>query len=104
MAPTKASNGTTVGMVALHYPEPTHFDEFVNRVHRFADAFRSTPGCLSAECWVTGDGEAVVSTVQWESEEARAASLAAVMKGAAVEIAFDERERRPRQILTLHSR
>lgn len=91
----------TVGMVGVHYPEPTHFDEFVARVQRVAEAFRSTPGCLSAQCWVTVDGEAVVSTVQWESDEAFAASFAAVTQDAGVDVVFDERERRPRQIFRL---
>lgn len=91
----------TVGFVAAHYPQPTHFDEFVARVHKVAEVLRSTPGCLSAECWVTADGDAVVSIAQFESDKAYAASFAAV-RDADVDVMFDERERRPRQIFKLN--
>ncbi|MFI9504361.1 antibiotic biosynthesis monooxygenase [Nocardia sp. NPDC052566] len=93
----------TVGFVAFHYPEPAYFEEFVERVHRVRDVLESAPGCLSVECWVTSEGDAVVSTGQWDSADAYAASFAAVAR-ADVDVAFDERECRPRQIFTLSSR
>ncbi|MEU5210334.1 antibiotic biosynthesis monooxygenase [Streptomyces sp. NPDC020742] len=89
-----------VGMVASHYPHAAHREEFVSRVHRVAEAFRRSPGCLSAECWLSPEGDAVISTVQWESEEARDASLATLMT-ADVDVAYDAREVRPREILHL---
>ncbi|MEV4166672.1 hypothetical protein [Nonomuraea dietziae] len=58
--------------------------------------FRGAPGCLSAECRLSDD--AVISIVQWESEEAWAASLVAV-QAAEVDLAYDEREARPREIV-----
>ncbi|PKW13279.1 putative quinol monooxygenase [Saccharopolyspora spinosa] len=94
----------TVGMIAFHYPRPAHFDEFVARVHRVRDAFLGTPGCMSADVWTTPDDEAVVSTVTWESDEAFAASFAAVKESAGDDIVFDERESRAREITTLRSR
>ncbi|WP_062989367.1 antibiotic biosynthesis monooxygenase family protein [Nocardia anaemiae] len=94
----------TVGFVAFHYPRPEDFDDFVNRVRNVAAVLRSVPGCLSADCWVSTDGDdAVVSTGQWESDEAFAASFATVA-AADVDVTFDERERRPRQIFKLASR
>ncbi|MFE3452225.1 antibiotic biosynthesis monooxygenase [Nonomuraea sp. NPDC059194] len=92
-----------VGMVASHYPHAAHREEFIARVHQVAEVFRRTPGCLSADYWLSADGEAVISTVQWESEEASAASLAAVMAAPEVDLAFDERESRPREIVRLVS-
>ncbi|WP_037312402.1 antibiotic biosynthesis monooxygenase [Amycolatopsis orientalis] len=92
----------TVGFVATHYPHPDHHDAFVSRVHRVAEALRSTPGCLSAECWVTAAGDAVVSIARWESEAAQAASMQA-LGSADVDVAFDEREVRPREIVQLVS-
>lgn len=89
-----------MGMVASHYPYPAHREEFVLRVQRVAEELRRTPGCLSADCWVSAEGEAVVSIVHWESEEAFAASFAAV-KAAGLDIAYDERESRPREIVRL---
>lgn len=89
---------TKVGMVAFHYPHAAYREEFVSRVHQVRDVMLRTPGCLSAECWVSGD--AVISIVQWESEEARAASLAAVEQ-ADVDVTYDERESRPREIVPL---
>ncbi|MEU0501204.1 antibiotic biosynthesis monooxygenase [Nocardia sp. NPDC005998] len=94
----------TVGFVAFHYPRPEHFDDFVSRVHKVAAAMRSAPGCLSVDCWISTDGDdAVVSTGQWESEEAFAASFAAVA-AAQVDVTFDDREHRPRQIFRLAAR
>jgi quinol monooxygenase YgiN len=90
------------GMVALHYPHIAHREDFLSRVRRVAEVFRSTAGCLSADYWVTVAGDVVVSIVQWESEAASAASLAAV-QAADVDIDFDERESRPREILRLVS-
>ncbi|MFI5526847.1 antibiotic biosynthesis monooxygenase family protein [Streptomyces platensis] len=87
-----------VAMVAHHYPHAAHRAEFIVRVHQVAEAFRGTPGCLSADCWESA--EAVVSIVQWESEEASATSFAAVMS-AGLDLAFDEREARPREIVRL---
>ncbi|WP_340682047.1 antibiotic biosynthesis monooxygenase [Amycolatopsis coloradensis] len=92
----------TVGFVATHYPHTDHHDEFVARVRRVADVLRCTPGCLAAECWVTAAGDAVVSIVRWESEAAQAASMQA-LGSAAVDVAFDDREVRPREIVQLVS-
>ncbi|WP_432144454.1 antibiotic biosynthesis monooxygenase family protein [Streptomyces sp. bgisy084] len=87
-----------VAMVAHHYPHAAHRAEFITRVQQVAEAFRGTPGCLSAECWESAD--AVVSTVQWESEEASQTSFATVMS-AGLDLDFDERESRPREIVRL---
>ncbi|OKI09812.1 hypothetical protein A6A06_04030 [Streptomyces sp. CB02923] len=90
-----------VGMVAYHYPHAEHRAEFVARVERVAEEFRRTPGCLSADCWLAADGDAVVSIVQWESAEASAASLAAVQATPGLDVAYDEREARPRETVRL---
>ncbi|GAA3262378.1 putative quinol monooxygenase [Nonomuraea helvata] len=87
-----------IGMVASHYPHAAHREEFIARVHRVAEEFRRTPGCLSAECWLSDD--AVISIVQWESENALTASLATV-QAAGLDLAYDEREARPREIVRL---
>ncbi|MGV9770842.1 antibiotic biosynthesis monooxygenase [Streptosporangium sp. NPDC003464] len=87
-----------VGMVASHYPHASHREEFISRVHQVAEVFRGTAGCLSADCWVSAD--AVISIVQWESEDAFAASFAAIT-AAGLDLAYDERESRPREILRL---
>ncbi|MGH3721226.1 MAG: antibiotic biosynthesis monooxygenase family protein [Pseudonocardiaceae bacterium] len=90
----------TVGLVALHYPQPTYFEDFIARVQNAVEAIRQTPGCLAVECWITSDGDAVVSTGRWESEEALTASFATA-KNAGVDFTYDERELRPRQVFTL---
>ncbi|MFI9597434.1 antibiotic biosynthesis monooxygenase family protein [Nonomuraea sp. NPDC052265] len=87
-----------VAMIASHYPHAAYREEFVERVRKVAEVFRGMPGCLSAECWLSED--AVVSIVRWESDEAFAASLAA-LGTADVDVAFDEREARPREIVRL---
>ena len=53
-----------VGLVALHYPRPGHWDEMISRVHRAAEEMAATPGCLAVGCWVSDDHQAVVTTGQ----------------------------------------
>jgi quinol monooxygenase YgiN len=90
----------TVGLVALHYPRPEHWDEMISRVRQAAEVMAAAPGCLVVDCWVSTDHQAVVTTGQWESEQALRAGLAAVRRAGA---GFDEDERasRPRQVVPL---
>jgi quinol monooxygenase YgiN len=91
-----------VGLVAIHYPRLGDRQEFIARVQRAVDVLRPMPGCLSVDFWVTAGGDEVVSTGQWESETALAASFATA-RGAGVDFDFDDRESRPRQVLRLVS-
>lgn len=91
-----------VGLVALHYPRLEHRDEMISRVRRAAEVMAAVPGCLAVDCWVSEDGQAVVTTGQWESEHALAAGFAAV-RTAGVDFDYDERESRPRDTIRLAS-
>lgn len=93
----------TVGFVAFHYPRPEYAEEFIGRVHKACEFVRSRPACRAAECWVTADGEAVVTTGRFESEEALKAAFAAA-RDSGVITECDEREHRPRQFFTLLAR
>ncbi|MFI0975871.1 antibiotic biosynthesis monooxygenase [Streptomyces sp. NPDC021093] len=90
----------TVGFIAFHYPRPEHFEDFIGRAHQVGDSMRAAPGCLSAEIWATPDGDAVVSTGRFESDETFKAAFTAA-RGLGDVVAFDERELKPRQIFTL---
>jgi quinol monooxygenase YgiN len=91
-----------VGLVALHYPRPEHRDEMISRVHRAAEVMAATPGCLAVDCWMCGDNQTVVTTGQWESEQALMAAFAAV-RTAGVDFDYDARESQPRQVFKLVS-
>jgi quinol monooxygenase YgiN len=91
-----------VGLVAVHYPRPGHWNEMISRVRRAAEVMAATPGCLAAECWVSEDGQAVVTTGRWESEQALTAGFSAV-RAAGVDFDYDKRESRPREVLKLVS-
>ena len=91
-----------VGLVAVHYPRREHRDEMISRVRRAADVIGAMPGCLAVDCWVSEDGQAVVTTGQWESEQALTAGFAAV-QAAGVDFGYDERESRPREVFRLIS-
>jgi quinol monooxygenase YgiN len=93
----------TIGFVAFHYPRPEHFEEFIGRTHKVRDTLQASPGCLSVDVWATADGDAVVTSGQFGSEEALQQALAAA-RGLGAVIAFDKREQKPRQIFTLISR
>jgi heme-degrading monooxygenase HmoA len=89
-----------VGLVAFHYPSREFHDEMLRRVGQAAEFIASSPGCLEADCWLTEDGQAIVSTGQWESEEAFRAGFAAA-RAAGIDFRYDEREVRPREIFRL---
>ena len=91
-----------VGLVAVHYPRPEHREEMISRVRRAAEVLAATPGCLAADCWVSDDHQAVVTTGQWESDQALKAGFAAA-RAAGVDFGYDQRESRPRQVFTLAS-
>jgi quinol monooxygenase YgiN len=91
-----------VGMVAFHHPRREYRDEMISRVRRAAEVMAATPGCLAAECWMSDDGQVVVTTGQWESEQALAAGFAAV-QAAGTDFGYDERESRPREVYRLVS-
>jgi len=94
--------GLKVGLVALHYPHPEHRDETTSRVHQAAQVMAATPGCLAADCWVSEDSQALVTTGQWESEQALMAAFS-VVRAAGVDFDYDERESRPREVFKLVS-
>jgi quinol monooxygenase YgiN len=92
------------GFVAFHYPAPEHVEEFVGSCHQVAEVARRQPGCLSVEVWVTPDGETVVTTGAFESEEAfRALSDTAREMGATPD-GLSDLEVKPRQVHFLLSR
>jgi hypothetical protein len=93
----------TVGFVGVHYPQPALVDDFVKRVNVVVEVLRSVPECLAADCWVTDDGGAVVSTARFASDDALKSAFAAAA-GAGADFAFDERERQPRQVFKLNLR
>ena len=92
----------TVGLVAVHYPRREHRDEMISRIHRAAEVMAATPGCLAVDCWVSEDDQSVVTTGQWESEQALTAGFSAV-RTAGVDFDYDGRESRPRDVLRLIS-
>jgi quinol monooxygenase YgiN len=91
-----------VGLVAVHYPRREHREQMISRVHQAADVMAATPGCLAVDCWVSEDGQTVVTTAQWESEQALVAGFSAV-RAAGVDFDYDERESRPREVFKLLS-
>jgi len=74
----------------------------ISRVRQAAGVMAATPGCLAVDCWVSEDGQAVVTTGQRESEQALTAGFSAV-RTAGVDFGYDERESRPRQVFRLVS-
>ncbi|MER7756700.1 antibiotic biosynthesis monooxygenase [Kitasatospora sp. NPDC097643] len=92
------------GFVAYHYPAPEHVEEFVGRCHQVADVIRTQPGFLSVGVWVTPDGEAVVTTGAFESEEAFRATSDAARELGATPDGLSDLEVKPRQVHFLVSR
>ncbi|MFJ9444572.1 antibiotic biosynthesis monooxygenase [Kitasatospora sp. NPDC101235] len=92
------------GFVAFHYPKPEYVEEFIGRCRQVREVLTSQSGFLRAEVWVTPEGDAVVTTGEFESPQAFQAAFAAVTRESGAVVAFDEREVKPRQVHTLLSR
>lgn len=88
------------GLVAVHYPRPEYRDEMISRVRRAAEVMAAAPGCQAVDCWLSDEGQTVVTTGQWESQQALMAGFAAV-QAAGIDLDYDDRESRPRQVITL---
>jgi quinol monooxygenase YgiN len=89
-----------VGMIAFHYPKAQHRDEMIQRVMQAAVVMTAVPGCLAVDCWNDPASGAVVTTGKWVSKEALEASFHAV-RAAGVDIDYDDREARARDIFSL---
>lgn len=92
------------GFVAFHHPRPECVEEFVGRCHRVREVLARQSGFLRAEAWVTPEGDAVVTTGEFDSRQDFQEAFAAVGREAGDAIVFDEREVGPRRIHTLLSR
>ncbi|MEU7136786.1 antibiotic biosynthesis monooxygenase [Streptomyces sp. NPDC046261] len=92
------------GFVAFHYPAPEHVEEFVGQCHQVAEAARKQPGFLSVGVWVTEDGDAVVTTGAYESEEAFRAAAEVAREMGATPDGLSDLEIKPRRVHFLRSR
>jgi quinol monooxygenase YgiN len=86
-----------VGLVAFHYPRPEYAEEMLRRVRQAVKAIKAAPGCLGADCWLTDDGIAIVTTGQWESRRALNAGFAAA-RAAGLDFSYSKHEAWPREI------
>lgn len=91
-----------VGLIAFHYPKAEHRNEMIDRVRRAATVMRTVPGCIEVDCWTDETSGAVVTTGKWESKETLEAAFKAV-RAAGVEIDYDGREARGREIFSLQA-
>jgi hypothetical protein len=85
------------GVVAFHYPKPERRDELVQRMRAAAEVMRMVEGCVEALVWEVREGEALVSTGTFASEQAWARAVEAVLE-ARVDFEYDQRELRPREV------
>ncbi|MFD8477789.1 antibiotic biosynthesis monooxygenase [Kitasatospora sp. NPDC059673] len=92
------------GFIAFHYPKPEYVEEFVGRCHQVRAVLGKQPGLLRVEVWVTPEGDAVVTTGAFESQQAFQDAFAAVGRECGEAVVFDEREVKPREVHALLSR
>lgn len=72
--------------------------------HQVAEITRRQPGCLSVEVWVTTDGDAVVTTGVFESEESFQALADLARELDATPDGLSDLEIKPRRVHFLVSR
>jgi quinol monooxygenase YgiN len=91
-----------VALVAFHFPRPEHREQLIERVRRAAEVMRGVEGCTSADVWIDRASGSIVTTGEWQTDEARRATFAA-LTAAQVDFEYDEREERPREVYLLDS-
>lgn len=92
----------SIGFIAYHYPRPEHFAEFVERTRVVRETLQGQPGCRSIEIWATPDRDAVITSGSFESEQDYQRAFG-VARGLGDPVVFDDRERKPREVVTLVS-
>lgn len=92
----------TVCLIGVRYPRADYFSDFTNRARLTMERLTGTPGCLSAEWWVTTDQEAVVSVARFTSADTFTTARISI-PDANLDFGYDERERQPRQVVVLES-
>jgi hypothetical protein len=95
----RAARPVSFRLLAFHYPKPEHRTEMLHRLARAVEVMASADGCLEAEYWRDEASEALVATAKFDSKQRCLDALdrTAVM----VDIAYDEREARPREVYHL---
>ncbi|MEV5568560.1 antibiotic biosynthesis monooxygenase [Spirillospora sp. NPDC052269] len=91
----------SLGFVAFHYPKAEYVEEFVGRAKQVRGVLAVQPGFMRAEVWTTPEGDAAVTTGEFESAEALQAAFGVVAVELGETVRFDEREVRPREMRTL---
>ena len=82
------------------YPKVEHRNQMIERVRQAATVMRTVPGCIDVDCWTDETSGTVITTAKWESRETLEAAFKAV-RAAGVDIGYDDREARGREIFSL---
>ena len=92
----------TVCLIGVHYPRADYFSEFVKTVRKASDRLLGTPGCVSAEWWITTDQESVVSVAHFTSDAAVSSARVKVRESNLAD-GYDERICQPPQIVIVEA-
>ena len=87
--------------LALHYPRPQHTQNLLAAMGDLGAAMRGLPGLIEATAWLEKDGQRIVATSIWESEEAFNRAIPVIQK-AVKDVPFTEWEQRPRELFQLN--
>ena len=86
-------------LLAFHYPKPEHRTEMLHRLARAVEVMANADGCLGAEYWRDEASGALVATAKFDAKHRCLEALDHT--AAIVDIAYDERESRPREVYHL---
>ena len=86
--------------LAIHHPYPEHREELLTAMDRLGAALAKVPGMQEARAWAEKDGNRIVATSVWESEETFLEALS-VISGAVKDVPFAKWEARPRELYRL---
>jgi ABC-type phosphonate transport system ATPase subunit len=86
-------------LIAFHYPRPAHAVELTQRIAKAAEIMAAAPGCQDIDYWKDEGTGAIVATAKFDSKHTCLDALAAAAE--TVDIAYDDREERPRDVYYL---
>jgi quinol monooxygenase YgiN len=87
--------------LALHYPRQEHTQNLLTAMGDLGAAMRGAPGLIEATAWLEKDGQRIVATSIWESEETFNRAIS-VIQGAVKDVPFADWEQRPRELFQLN--
>ncbi len=87
--------------LALHYPRQGHEQDLLGSMRALAAAIKGVPGLIEATAWLEKDGQRIVATSIWATEESFTKAVP-IIQQAVQDVPFSDWEMKPRELFRLN--